>query len=483
MSQRLVLLAAAAALAAALVASCATNPVTGRRELSLVSADQELAIGKEGYPAVVAEYGRYDDAAVQAYVDSVGQSLAKVSHRPDLAWTFTVLDDPVVNAFAMPGGYIYITRGILSYLNSEAQLAGVLGHEIGHVTARHGAKQMTQQQVLGLGLAVGSAFSSTVRQYNSEAQQALGLLMLKYSRDDETQADELGVGYSTKAGWDPRQIPSTYAMLKRISESSGQRLPAFLSTHPDPGDREQRTSALAATAAAGHTGLIVRQRDYVRRLDGVVFGADPRQGYFDGARYTQPEMRLEITFPSGWQTQDQKSAVVAAAPNQAGQMQMTLAQAGTLSPEGFVAALRQKGAVSEAAGRNESIGGWPAWVGHLAVPDGQGGVQSMFAAFVRQSPDRMLQIVGLGKTTAEDDAIARAARSLRPVTDPARLNVTPDRVRVVAATANGTLSETLPKLGAQALGAEETAVLNNLQLDETVRTGESLKLVRAGRAR
>ena len=162
-----------------------------------------------------------------------------------------MLDDPIVNAFAMPGGYIYITRGILAHLNSEAQLAGVLGHEIGHVTARHCAKQMTQQQMLGLGLAVGSALSSTFRQYSAAAQQALGLLMLKYSRDDETQADELGIRYATAAGWDPREIPATYAMLKRISDSSGQRLPAFMSTHPDPGDREQRTSRARRAGGGG----------------------------------------------------------------------------------------------------------------------------------------------------------------------------------------------------------------------------------------
>lgn len=130
---------------ALLAAGCAVNPATGRREFSLVSAEQEKQIGREGFPATIAEYGKYDDGRLAAYVDSIGQRLAKVSELPDLDWHFTVLDDPVVNAFAMPGGYIYITRGILAHLNSEAQLAGVLGHEIAHVTARHSARQITQQ--------------------------------------------------------------------------------------------------------------------------------------------------------------------------------------------------------------------------------------------------------------------------------------------------------------------------------------------------
>src|SRR5262245_36008144 len=177
---------------------------------------------------------------------------------------FTILGDRAVNAFALPGGYIYITRGILAHLNSEAQLAGVLGHEIGHVTARHSAARITQQQVAGLGLGLASVFSTGFRRYSDAAQQALGLLFLKYSRADETQADELGVGYALKANYDPREIPATYAMLKRVSDQGGQRLPGYLSTHPDPGDRENRTRELATQAAAGKTGLIVRGRGYVQ---------------------------------------------------------------------------------------------------------------------------------------------------------------------------------------------------------------------------
>src|SRR5438552_5428447 len=169
------------------VAGCATNPVSGRRELSLVSTAQEDQIGREGYQAVLQEYGVYDDPRLQAYVDSVGQRLGRVSHLPNEHWKFTLLDDPTVNAFAMPGGYIYITRGIVAHLNSEAQLAGVLGHEIGHVPARHSAQRITQQQIAGLGLGVAGIVSGGFRRYSDAAQSALGIIFLKYSRDDETQ--------------------------------------------------------------------------------------------------------------------------------------------------------------------------------------------------------------------------------------------------------------------------------------------------------
>src|SRR5436190_4324356 len=257
-------LASAAALAW-LAAGCAVNPATGKKEFTLVTPAQEAAMGREGYNAAIAEYGLYDDAALAAYVDSVGRKVAAASEQPTMPWRFTVLDDAVVNAFAMPGGYIYVTRGLLAHMQSEAQLAGVLGHEIGHVTARHSAKQITQQQLAGLGLGLAAAVSPTFRRYGSTAEQALGLLMLKYSRDDETQADELGVRYATASGYDPREIPGTYRTLQRISERAGQALPVYLSTHPDPGDRAERTSAMAARAAAGRANMNVRQRVYLER--------------------------------------------------------------------------------------------------------------------------------------------------------------------------------------------------------------------------
>ena len=280
-----------------------------------------------------------------------GRRVAHVSHLPSLEWHFTVLDDPTVNAFAMPGGYIYITRGILPYLNSEAQLAGVLGHEIGHVTHRHSAAQMTQQQLFGAGLALGSIVSPTFARYSGAAQQALNLLFLKFSRTDESQADELGVDYATKAGYDSREIPATYAMLKRISDKSGQRLPSFLETHPDPGDRERVTTDLANKAVAGKTGLAINQNIYIRHVDAIIFGQDPRQGYFDGDAYFHPTPGFQITFPAGWVHQDSHAPVAAGEPNQAPVIQLTVAQdAASLTPEAYVAQLRKNASITSSTG-------------------------------------------------------------------------------------------------------------------------------------
>jgi predicted Zn-dependent protease len=471
----------------ALSAGCATNPATGRREFSLVSAEQEIQIGREGYPATIAEYGQYDDARLAAYVDSIGQRLAKASELPDLDWHFTVLDDPVVNAFAMPGGYIYVTRGILAHLNSEAQLAGVLGHEIGHVTARHSAKQITQQQIAGLGLGLASAFSSTFRQYGGAAQQALGLLMLKYSRDDETQADALGIRYATAAGWDPREVPSTYAMLKRIGERGGSGLPFYLSTHPDPGDREQRTTQLAAEAVAGRGKLAVHAHEYLAHLPGVVFGDDPRTGYFESARFFQPTMGFEVQFPQGWATQNGRAAVMAQQPQKQAAVQLSLAtDAGALGPAEYVTALEREGRVASASGGEERIGGWPAWVGRVALPAQPGAVPAVIdVAWIRQAPDRLFQFLGQSANAggADDAAIFSTARSFRALQDPARARPVPDRVRVKPAPASGTLGALLSRLGPSALPLPDLSILNGVDTTSTIASGTWLKIVEPGRRR
>jgi predicted Zn-dependent protease len=465
------------------LASCATNPVTGKHELSLVSFDREIQIGKEGHQAILAEYGQYNDPKLAAYVDSVGQALARVSHRPSLGWTFTVLDDPVVNAFATAGGYVYITRGILAHLESEAQLAGVLGHEIGHITARHTAQRMTQQQIAGVGLTLASVLSQQFARYSEAAQSALGLLLLKYSRDDETQADELGVEYSAGAGFDPREIPATYRMLARVGERGGERLPSFLSTHPDPGDRENRTRRLAQAAAAGKLSLAVASRGYLQRLDGLVFGPDPRQGFFEGDRYFHPQMAFTLTFPAGWQHQEAHTSVTAGAPDRGAVMELKLADAGTLSPSAYAHDLMRRGRVVDASGATETFEGLPAWVGRLAARAESGEVITFAATFVRLAPERMIQILGRSNAPgdADDQRIVASMRSLRPLTDPTRLGVKPDRVRIVKANATGTFESVIPSFGPQAVDSTYSSIINNVEPGDEVRAGELLKIVEPGR--
>ena len=466
------------------VGSCAKNPVTGKSELSLVSSGQEMQLGLEGYPAVLAEYGKYDDAALGAYVDSVGQRVAHVSHLPDLKWHFTLVDDSAVNAFAMPGGYIYVTRGILAYLGSEAQLAGVLGHEVGHVTHRHTAEAMTRQQIYGLGFGVLQVAVPSLRPYSGAGQQALGLLFLSYSRGAETQADELGVEYATKAGYDPREIPATYATLKRVSAAAGASIPVYMSTHPDPGQREVTTRQLATTAAAGKTGLEISQRKYLHHLEGLVFGTDPRQGYFEKQTFYQPETNFQIEFPAGWKTQNSRATVAAGGPDQQAMMQLSQTDGGGQAPDAYVHSLLSAGKLTSAQGNSEKIGGFDSWVGRIVTP-GDNGPVTLAAAFIKGEGKNLFQVLGESATPgdANEQAILTSLRTFRPIADEAHKNVHPARVHLAPAPSAGTLTALLPKLGGTGASVDEQAIVNGVEADEQLQAGKTLKVVRPGAAK
>ena len=219
-------------------AACAVNPVTGEHQLMLLSEDDEIRLGRKSDSQVVNQYGLYKDPQLTAYLDGLGKKLARLSHRPGLPYEFKILDTPVVNAFAVPGGYIYFTRGILAILNSEAELAGVMGHELGHITARHSAQHYSRAQLAQLTLGGAMMLSETLSVLAPLAQMGVGLLFLSYSRDNEREADDLGVAYSSQAGYDATHMALFFGTLERmqpVSDKSG--LPEWFSTHPNPEDR------------------------------------------------------------------------------------------------------------------------------------------------------------------------------------------------------------------------------------------------------
>src|SRR5690554_1232195 len=223
---------------ALMVPSCAVNPVTGKRQIMLMSEEQEIAMGREYDPQVIATFGEYKDDKLLAFIQDKGNAMGKVSHRPDLQFHFRILDSPVVNAFAVPGGYIYFTRGILAQFNNEAELVGVLGHEMGHVTARHTVSNQSKQQLGQLLLIGGMIASEQFRDFAGYALQGMQLLFLKFSRDNEREADRLGVEYASKIQYDAQKMADFFNVLNKMNMASDHGgIPTFLSTHPDPGDR------------------------------------------------------------------------------------------------------------------------------------------------------------------------------------------------------------------------------------------------------
>ncbi|MCA9738937.1 MAG: M48 family metallopeptidase [Gemmatimonadota bacterium] len=466
----------------ALLAGCAVNPATGERELSFVSEAQEIQMGREADAQIVASLGLYPDSAVQRYVRGLGLRMAQESERPNLPWTFRVVDDPVVNAFALPGGFVYITRGIMTHLTSEAELMGVLGHEIGHVTAKHSVNQISRQQLYTLGLGVGMVFSETVRQFGDVAMQSLQLLFLKYGRDDERQADELGFRYMTGEGYDPREMSRVFDMLGQISAQGGQRIPEWLSTHPDPGRRAETILAMAQQAGGVPPNALVRRPEYLRTIDGVVFGPDPREGYFeDGGVFLHPTLRFGITFPSGWQTVNQKQAVQGVSPDQDAIAMLTLAEGASAARTARDAFLGQEGI--QAVGRSEqAIAGLPAAWAEFTGQTEDGTQLHGLAAFVehRGAVFRLLGYTTEARWSARAGALEAFARSFRPVSDPAVLGAQPDRVDVVEVPTSMSVPEFLRRFPSS-VPESTVSLINQFQGNTTLGRGELAKRVTGAR--
>ncbi len=474
-----------AVLLAGLYPGCARNPVTGGRQIALISEQQEIQMGREAHPQVLQQYGRLENSQVQSYVNNIGQKLAGVSHRPELEWHFTVVDVPVVNAFALPGGYIYVTREIMAYMNNEAELAGVLGHEIGHVTARHSVEQISKAQLFSLGLGVGSIISPTFQQLSALAETGVGLLFLKYGRDDERQSDELAVQYTLASGYDPREFVGFFEVFERLQEESGQVLPNWLSTHPSPPDRIRRTREQVQQAMAQRpaTDLRVAREPYLQRLDGIVYGANPREGFTQDGWFLHPDLRFRIQFPKGWNVQNTRSAVVATEPNGAAAIQLTLA-AEQRSPQDYARLLANQPGVQLLRGNQTTINGNPAFVGIYQVANqNTGQTLGVLAAFISYRGN-LYQLAGL--TTANrfrsgQGVFEASIATFGELTDSRALAVQPDRIRVVEARNGQTLRELYKRVQNPGIEVEEVAFLNRLEPDEPLPAGTRVKLIEGGR--
>ena len=456
------------------ISGCSTNPATGKSQLVLVGEQQEVALGLENAKQVDASMGLYDNQALQDYVNNLGLSLASKSERPNLPWRFAVVDDDVVNAFALPGGFIYVTRGILSHFNSEAELAAVVGHEIGHVTGRHSVEQMSRAQLAQIGLVAGSVLYQPIQNMAGSISQGLGLLFLKYGRDDEREADELGVRYMTRDNYDPNAAVSVFDMLARQTAASGGRgVPEWLATHPTP---ENRSARLRELIAANPTSADrVERESYLNRLDGLVFGKDPRNGFFKDSRFLHPAMAFELTFPNGWQTQNLAQAVVAQHPEGAAAMQLTLAS-GESHQEAARSFFSQQG-LQAAEIKTRKINGLPATTG-LFKAQGQQGVITGTATFIDHG-GKTFQIVGM---TSEQNLrsfvndFSSTSSSFRRVTDRSILNVKPQRIELIRLDR----SESITQLRARRrspVKAEKLAIINGVDANQAIPKGTLIKWV------
>ena len=469
-------------IAVSALVACATNPVTGKREISLISEQQEIQMGQQGAQQAAQEIGLVNDQALQNYLQSVGSGLASKSERPNLPWTFRVVDDPSPNAFALPGGYIFVTRGLLDLMNNEAELATVVGHEIGHVTARHSVQQMSQQQLAQVALGVGSILSPTVAQLGGIASQGLGLLFLKYGRDDERQADDLGFRYALTQGYDVRYMDDVFRSLQRLGEASKQSpLPTWLATHPGEAERIQAIDAkLAQVPASQLANAKVNAAEYTQRINGLVYGANPRNGFFQGNTFYHPDLRFQIALPSGWQGQNLTQAVVAISPQKDAIIQLTLAQGG--SPEAAARAFLSQEGVQAGQPSRETVNGVPAVASTFQAQTEQGVIQGLAAFFTYNG--NTYQVIGYSpaqRYSAYDPVFRQSLGSFGPVNDSRVLNVQPNRINVIALSQPMTLAEFAQRYPST-IPLAELAIVNQVENpNATLSAGTRVKQVTGGR--
>ncbi|MGD2064031.1 MAG: M48 family metalloprotease, partial [Nitrospirota bacterium] len=327
-----------------IVVACAVNPATGQHQLSLLSESREIALGAQEHPNIVAEYGALEVPALARYVERVGQALVRVSHRPHLTYRFTVLDSPILNAFALPGGYIYVTRGLLAELNNEAELAGVVGHEIGHVTARHGAQRYTHaagyQLLKGLAVALQPGLANWTRL----SDLAFSAAVSGYGRGNELQADELGLEYAAAVGYDTGQLDHFFETLLREERDAGQGgFHGLFASHPDTRRRIERLRARAAELPGGSR---VERVAYLKAIEGIPFGPSEDEGRVVAGTYLNRGFDVAVQVPGGWQVQTARGRLALRAPDAklGWQASLRATRAGETSDTVMAAFLRQIGA-------------------------------------------------------------------------------------------------------------------------------------------
>ena len=419
---------------AAALAACGNevvNPVTGKTERTVMDEQQELAAGKEGHQQVLQEFGRYDDAKLQAYVNGIGQKLARQSHRANLPWTFTVLDSADINAFALPGGYVYVTRGIMAYLDNEAELAGVIGHEIGHVTARHGAQRATRGQTAGLGVLAATVLGAVLESQglggatniaNQASQVAAAGYVASYSRDQELQADQLGAEYLARNQYNPQNMVDVIGVLKSQEQFAADtaRGPSaqpnrWLASHPSNDKRLAEIRQIAARYQ-GNYADDGRTR-YLQAINGMAFGDSAEQGLVRGNNFYHPELGIALTAPAGFKVENSAQAValVNGAGDAALVMQLVPAKAGNTRPQ-IIQSL-----VGGGAGRTDEreLNGLPATHFVGTVRNNQGQTRPIEFTVVSGPGGRNYLLVHAARDAAAQQRAAAALReaesSFRPL--------------------------------------------------------------------
>lgn len=473
-------------LTAGLLGGCATNPVTGDPNLVMMSEDQELQIGREMHQQVLKQMGEYDDPELQRYVQVIGGKLAENSHRDDLVYRFTVVDSPDVNAFALPGGYIYITRGLLAYLNCEDELAAVLGHEIGHVTARHSVRQHATGTLAGLLGAIVTA--QTGSRAVGDLSNVLGTAFVRgYGREHELESDRLGAEYLARSGYDPQAMIRVIEVLKNqelleqtLAEKEGREPRSYhglFATHPANDVRLQEVVA-AAESLAGERSGCARREEFLQQLDGLVWGDSAEQGVRRGSAFYHGPMNFGLRYPDGWRIHNEPARLVATAPDNKAALLLSAEDVNRkIPPREFMQ--RRLGLRGLSQGEELQLeGGLQGYTALGQLPTKRGRVPARVAVIYHQQ--RAFVLVGLSddELAEVDPALLQAIRSFHPLNEEERQLAEPKRLQIITADAGTTLQTLARRSTIPNDPIEQLRLLNGLYPGGEPTAGQKLKVVR-----
>ncbi|MBT8420454.1 MAG: M48 family metalloprotease [Gammaproteobacteria bacterium] len=466
---------------------CAQNPVSGTSEFVLMSESDEIRVGRTSHRQIIRKYGVYENPRLQAYVRKIGQRVVSKSHRPELVYRFTILDSEDVNAFALPGGYIYITRGMLAYLNSEAELAAVLGHEAGHVTARHSVRQYTAQQATSLGLTIGGILVPGLGTPGvSDLVNLLGGALLRgYGREHELEADRLGAEYLAKSGYDPEAMIGVIRVLKNHELFEKQRAKeedreskvyhGLFSTHPDNDTRLKEVIASANVFLQPNASHKVGRNGFLTRLNGLVFGQGVQDGVVRGNGFYHRDLDFGLTFPAGWRVKNQPDKLTAQPRTNDALLQITVQDLNKrIPPREF---LRQRLKLKKLRnGKSVNAGRLPGYTGTVTSGSRPARVTAIYYE------DNAYIFVGSAKSerklreySPDFLATARSLHALtsaeRPLTKARRITIT----KVKTKTRYDELAKKAPLLN---YPTEQLRLLNGHYPHGEPRPGDWIKLVR-----
>ncbi len=466
-----------------LVNACAVNPVTGKKQIVLMSEAQEIAMGKEADPQIIAQYGLYEDKNLQDFITQKGKAMAAISHRPNLQYEFKIVDSEVVNAFAVPGGYVYFTRGIMAHFNNEAEFAGVLGHEIGHITARHTVSQQAKAMLGQVGLIGSMILVPQLGQLAEPLSQGLGVLFLKFGRDAERQSDDLGVEYSSKIGYDAREMAGFFNTLQRKSAGSeNAELPDFLSTHPNPEDRNVAVNNLSVEwrNKLNLANPQVNRDSYLRKIDGIIYGEDPKGGYLENNVFYHPVLKFQFPVPQGWSYENTPQRVQMAPKDGRALMMMTFAPGKTLDEAANTVVQQNNLQVLES--NRVTVNGMNALALVADVKPQQQGQASTARTltYLIEYGGNIYMLLGASSPADFNNysqLFSQTMRNFKQLTDPQKINKLADRVRIKTVRQAGTLQQALTSYNVPQKRLEEISILNGMSLTDRVAQGSLIKVI------